>query len=50
MYFQGREMKETFLALLLSSIYFAKAQASELTKFYLVMTGPYFGRVEQNVL
>ena len=38
------------LALLLSSIYFAKAQAFKLTKFYLAITGCYFGRVEQNVL
>ena len=38
------------LALLLSSIYFAKAQAFKLTKFYLAITGGYFGRMEQNVL
>ena len=42
--------KENYLTLLLSSIYFARVQASELTKFYLTMTGRYFGRVEQNVL
>ena len=48
--FSEQRNKANYIAVLLSSTYFARVQASELTKIYLAMTSRYFGRVEQNVL